>query len=265
AAVEPEDKFVEIMAKLLVADRPLVGSQQPAFQQRSHPMSSRQQNRSRLWIGSSHGAFMRVARDVLINDQAVGSDRAAWLDHVGDKRVRAGLGQLIGRAQPYSSDPFAIHLSGYHYQGLLIRKSAFDTYFASTPVALIHLHYTVEPVSAGPHHRTAQLVQHRPRCPIAAQAEFALQIDRTYPVLLAGDVPNRTKPGQQGHSAILENRSRGDRDLPATPLAKPQSPLHLPSLLVPALRTSKPVDPSQIKEILPTCLFTRKARLHFLQ
>src|ERR1700722_2126947 len=111
AAVEPEDKFVEIMAELLVADRPLMRSQQPAFQQRSHPMNSGQQNRSRLWIGSSHGAFMRVARDVLINDQAIGSDRAAWLDRIGDKRARAGLGQLIGRAQPYSSDPLAVHLS----------------------------------------------------------------------------------------------------------------------------------------------------------
>jgi hypothetical protein len=41
-SIEPEGEFVQVVLQVLVADGTLVGSEEPAFQQRGHAMYSRE-------------------------------------------------------------------------------------------------------------------------------------------------------------------------------------------------------------------------------
>ena len=48
AAIEAKGEFVEIGIQILRGDRPLMGAQQPAFEQRGNAMDCRQANVSRI-------------------------------------------------------------------------------------------------------------------------------------------------------------------------------------------------------------------------
>jgi hypothetical protein len=48
AAIEAEGKFVEVGIQILCGNRPLVGAEQPAFEQRSHAMNRRHGNVGRI-------------------------------------------------------------------------------------------------------------------------------------------------------------------------------------------------------------------------
>jgi len=72
---------------------------------------------------------------------------------------------------------------------------------------------TTRPVAAGTHHRSAQLVQPRPRRAVTAQSQQPLQPQRAGSCFLACDIPNCSKPQHQRLTSILKDRPRQQRDL----------------------------------------------------
>jgi hypothetical protein len=52
APIEAERELVEVVTEMLVADRSRVGSHQPPFEERDHPMNSRHELRWRLLAAS---------------------------------------------------------------------------------------------------------------------------------------------------------------------------------------------------------------------
>jgi hypothetical protein len=54
-SIETKREFVEVVVQVLSADRTLVRAQQPAFQQRSRQMNSRQQFRGRFLLSLQEG------------------------------------------------------------------------------------------------------------------------------------------------------------------------------------------------------------------
>ena len=76
-----------------------------------------------------------------------------------------------------------------------------------TPMGLVHLDVARQPVPARPNHRSAELVQPRPRRLVAPQAQGSLQPQGAHPTLLVGDPPHRPKPRRQRGSGGPEESS----------------------------------------------------------
>ena len=83
-------------------------------------------------------------------------------------------------------------------------------------VALIDLDGVGEQLASGEHHPAAELVQPRPRGPIAPEAEHPLQPERGHALLLVHDVPDRGEPAHQRRACPGEDRAGRDRRLRAT-------------------------------------------------
>ena len=82
-------------------------------------------------------------------------------------------------SEPNAADPPPVLLRRYDNDRLVFRLAAVDAFFVSTNIGLIHLHTALEAISAGPDHRTAQLMEPTPSRLVAAQAEQLLKTQRT--------------------------------------------------------------------------------------
>ena len=61
AAIEAESEFIQVILQMLVADTALVGSEEPAFQERDHSVHARQQSGSLLGVFASASNLVIVA------------------------------------------------------------------------------------------------------------------------------------------------------------------------------------------------------------
>ena len=183
-AVEAKCELVEVVIQMLIADRPLVGAQEPTFEQRSNPMRPRQQVLGISGLVSLYQAVMDIALQVSVGLQSIGLNRAARLEGLGDKPMQRGSAGVGDVAQPDATDPPTVGLGGHHNQGLVHGLTALHARFLPAPVRLVHLHETPQPVAPGTHHRSTQLVKHGPGRLVAAQPQRPLQAQRADTILL---------------------------------------------------------------------------------
>jgi hypothetical protein len=135
--------------------------------------------------------------------------------------------------------------------------------FRAAPIGFVHFHGTLQTFAAGTHHRPAQLVEHRPRCPVTAQTQHSLQAEGADAVFLTGHKPHRRKPNFQGQLGVLKNGARQHRGLMPTSLAQPQTFFHRPSQRAVTTWAAQPCRPAQLPQIPQTIRFLGKTLIQF--
>jgi hypothetical protein len=244
-------------------NRPLMRSQQPAFQQRSGPVSQGQQVFSSLGGFPDHRMDVSQGSQLTIASPIVCAHHAAWLHGCLD-RSRETLCRSIGHAtQPDSPETTFVFLGGDHHQSLARGAATALTRLFAANVGFINLNGTGQPVTAWPHHGYPKFLQPDPSSFIAWQAQNPLQSQRTDTIFLAGNMPNGSKPQPQWLPGVLEDGSRGDRDLRIALATAIQASLGLPGFIIATSRTRKPRRPPQLKQLSTAGLFRSKPLFEF--
>jgi hypothetical protein len=76
SAVKPEGELVEIVLQMLIAYRTLMGAQQPAFQQRDHPVNTWQKMLA-CGLLALNKPFVLITLHLAISIEAISNNRAA--------------------------------------------------------------------------------------------------------------------------------------------------------------------------------------------
>jgi len=150
----------------------------------------------------------------------------------------------LGWNETDTTQASALYLDRDDDEGLIASPPTEDAVLFSAHEGLINFHPTVQPVAPGPDHGAAQFVQPRPRRPVTAQTQDPLQTQSARSVLLAGDVPDRTKPEREGRMRVLEDGARRNRTLiVASGTLQQDDPLR-PKLATLAPRAMEPIGPA---------------------
>lgn len=244
-------------------NRPLMCSQQPSFQQRSCSMSQGQQVFSGLGGFSDHSMDISQGSQLTIASPVIRAHHAAWLHGFLD-RLGETLCRSIGQAtQPNSPETPFIFLSCDHHQSLSHRAATTLPRFFTTKVGFINLNDTGQTVTARPHHGYPKFLQPYPGSFIPWQAQNSLKPQRTDTIFLASNIPNGPKPQSQWFPGILEDGSRGDRDLIIALATAIQTSLGCPGFVTATSRTGKPLRPPHLKQISTAVLFRSKPLFEF--
>ena len=201
---------------MLPADRSLMHSQQPAFQQAGYQVAVRQQIIAQLGLLANHLMGVSKLPKATIARPAIRPNRSHWFHRLLDGRFQAGTRSIGDNPKPYSPHSGTLHLCGYQHQCFPISSASPFARLLSADVALIYLYDSGQPVTAWPDHSPAKFLEPSPGSAIASQAKSALQSQSVGPVLLAGDVPHGPKPKPEGLLGVLEDRPRSDRGLEST-------------------------------------------------
>jgi len=130
--------------------------------------------------------------------------------------------------------PVAARLAEFHrdhHQCLAQRAAPTDARLVTAEEGLIDLDTSGEDLPAGPDHRGAVAVQHRPRCLVGAQAQQLLHRQRRHPTRIGGHVPGGREPpstvyGCPERSSPRCARPACHRRRIATPARRPRSSPH---------------------------------------
>ena len=119
--IEPERELVEVVIQMRVADPTVMRAEQPSFEQRDHPVDSREQlgGQGVLAAQIRHAVAIPVGFQPGIAIPAVGVHGAAGFDGLGDKGLQR-LGPAIGNApHPDAANASAPLLGRHNDQGFL--------------------------------------------------------------------------------------------------------------------------------------------------
>src|SRR6266508_6639350 len=261
SAVEAEHELVEVGVELFVIDAALVGSEQPALEQRGDAVAGGQLAVRGLAVARLVEADLLVpvagGGEAVVAVPAVGlKDRLAepvvFVGEAGGDVPLYEPGQRVGAdvRDPFESCAAKAHrlvLFDRDRDDRLVRLTApLRASAGPADVALVELDHAVEQ-AARRAHRAPQLVQHRPRRLIRAEPEPTLQIERADTALLAGYEPDGAQPHPERHPAIGKQRARTERHLgPARRAAPPLRPRRDQPTTPPAApRAHKPLRPAQ--------------------
>ena len=135
--------------------------------------------------------------------------------------------------------------------------------FLTAHIGFIHLHPPVKPISAGTNHRSPEFVQPCPGRLVASQAQDLLKTDGTGTILLAGHVPDRSKPHPQWLVGVLKDSSRRYRGLVSTGTTNDPPSRCGPTAVALATWANKSIRPPQLQQILSAGILRAKPVLQF--
>src|SRR2546426_5318731 len=267
ATVKAERKLIQIVVQVLQADRTLVGSDQPALQQRDHQMHPGQEFGCRLLAPLQHRHSVSVSFHLQtgVSFPPVRVDHTAWLDGFSDEGLQAGGGGIPDPTQSDAADGPPFFLAGYSNQSLCLRLPPANPLLQPTDVGLVHFHPTVEPITPRSHHGSPKFVQPCPGGEVAAQTQYALQPQGAGSILLRRHPPDGPEPHRQRFPRILEDRARRQRRLVLAASADQQVAVSRPSRSPAAALADKALWPTQLQQVVPTRLFGSKSGLQFGQ
>src|SRR4051794_18319689 len=125
SSVESKRELVEVVVQMHLADRAMMGAEQPAFEQRHDAVHARQQLGGELVMAAQvRNAMVISTFDLLVPVPAIGVDLAAGLDGIVDEGLQGLRGAVGDSAHPDSSDAVPHHFGGHHNQGVLSRAAA---------------------------------------------------------------------------------------------------------------------------------------------
>ena len=254
--IETEGEFVQVVVQMRRLNGPLMCPQQPALQQRSHPVRQRQEVVADFRRFADDPSAVSLGLQSYVTVPVVCPHNTA--------RLHAGLnrrGQTVCRGVRNALQPNAAHsglgfLHCNNYQGL---AGCAPTSFArprAPDICLIHLHRSGQSVASRPHHCSSQPVKPRPGCLVAPQPQHTLKSQGTHPLFLVRNIPDRPKPQPKRFSAVMKDRPRPHRRLKVPMSALIDAPACDPCFIVSAPRAPKPSGPAQPKKILLTSLFS---------
>src|SRR2546422_3119773 len=267
ATVKAERKLIQIEVQVLQADRTLVGSDQPALQQRDHQMHPGQEFGCRLLAPLQHRHSVSVSFHLQtgVSFPPVRVDHTPWLAGFSDEGLQAGGGGIPDPTQSDAADGPPFFLAGYSNQSLCLRLPPANPFLQPTDVGLVHFHPTVEPITPRSHHGSPKFVQPCPGGEVAAQTQYALQPQGAGSILLRRHPPDGPEPHRQRFPRILEDRARRQRRLVLAASADQQVAVSRPSRSPAAALADKALWPTQLQQVVPTRLFGSKSGLQFGQ
>src|SRR6266699_2328814 len=180
-----------------------------------------------------------------------------------DEPMEVLCGAVGNSSHTDASNAVPVFLGRDHHQRLARNTPSFPSQHYSTHLGFVHFDSTAEFIPAGSHHGPAQLVQNRPSCLIAAQAQDALQPKCAGPILLTGHVPERPAPQPQGQTAILENSTGRYRCLVTTGGAYQPSSLRRPSFSPSTPWAHESLWPAQGRQVSTALLVGGKLLFQF--
>lgn len=264
-AVESERELIQIGVQVRGTDGPLMDTQQPTFQQRDDPVHPRQQVIPEGRLLPHDLMDVAVGRQLAVAVQPIRAHHAAGLHRRTDGTFQ-GLRRGIGDSpQADAPDAASVRLGRDNDQRLPRRPAAVFARLGPTPVGLIDFYRARQLGSPRPDHGPAELVQPRPRRPVAAQAQGPLEAQGTDPQLLIRHVPHGPEPQPQRLLRILKDRAGQHEDVEATPCAFVPATRDGPCLPLMAAGTLDPIRPAQLDQVRPTGVLGGEAPLEFHQ
>lgn len=260
SAVESERELVEIVVQMLVADRSLMGTQQPAFQQRGDSVARGQQILSHVRLLARN--LMRVSESwqLAVSTPSVCSDHRSTLRGLLHGRFQTGCRGIRDTAKPDSSDASIVDLRRNHDQRFPGGTPSALARPLSTYICFIHLHNPLQRVSPRPDHGTPQPMQPGPCRSVTAQSEDSLDPQGARAVLLPRHPPDCPKPQRQRLMRPVKDGTGDDRRLVVTPGTLEQHRTDRPSLPMVTQRARKPRWPAQPKQVVSTRFLRREPR-----
>jgi hypothetical protein len=234
------------------ADGALVGAEQPPLQERRDPMDARHRYVSGIARRVEAVPVVEVAEfgERVVAGVAVGRHDAAELDQLLDHRQQAVGAGIDDRRKANATHTAAALLDRDQHRRLLLGSTAVFAGCDAADVGLVNLDLASEPIAAGPDHRASELMQQRPGRLVAPEAEHTLERERAHPVLRAGRIPGRRKPGHKRQPRVGEDRPRRCRGAPVAGRAAQQTIAHPPARNATAGRADEAAHPAQPREIV---------------
>ncbi len=125
---------------------------------------------------------------------------------------------------------------------------------------LVDLHVAGQQLSARPHHRGSEPVQHRPRGLVGAESEYPLQPERGDAVLLRGQRPRGSQPHGQRCAGVMTEGAGGAGDSPPAVGTSPHRTGHPPAGHASAMRADHSVGPAQpVQVVQARCIIGKPA------
>src|SRR3990172_694201 len=238
---------------MLRLDAALVSADQPSLEEGGDEADARHDFVSRVGAATDHGDLMLVPgrRHSGITFPSMGVNRRPGFYGTLDEGKEAVRRDIPDALKADSAKPTAVLLGCHRDDRLVLGVPASLALFRAANIGFVNLDGTEKQMPTRPDHRTAQLVQPRPRRLIAAKPQFPLEPERTDPVLLAGDEPHRQKPHPQWLAGAFEDRPGRQRCLLAAgPAPQPPSRHHPWFPRHPAMRAGEPCRPSQTTDVV---------------
>jgi hypothetical protein len=273
ASIVSKDELIKIDLELSAADA-VIGADQPLLEVADGAVGQRHHRFGTLAQIDSQRLGARVvlvpcllqAREGL---QTVGVDRGARSNVLLDEgSQRDGL-KIWDHSHAQPPRYFAALFNGNQHQGrsapLELSASA-QTRLGSANPGVVDLHLSVEQLARHIDHRSAQLVEHHPRCFVSAQSQLTLKQKRGDPTFVGCHQIRGPKPQRKRDFRVVENRPGRQRHLMAASRALPASLSHHGiRALVPAAPTRKAVEPATGCQILLANLFVGELTLKLAQ
>src|SRR5213593_1010028 len=250
--VEPECELVEVVLKMLTADRALVGPENPALEQRGYAVNTRQELVSPLPLSADDSDLALVPKclQAVVGVPAVGVHNTPGFDRGDDEAVKAQRRSIRNVLQPNAADTATVLFCSHCDERFLVGFPAGNAFFEAADVRLVDLHGSPKLVAPRANHRPAQLVQPRPGRHVAPDSQDPLEPEGTRPILLACDVPDGSEPNSKGLLGVLEDRPCGHAGVAVAPRTLQRSVSNRPRPVVVAVWTAEALGPPELDKVL---------------
>ena len=245
---------------MLVTDRTLMRPQDPTLEKRGHPVDPRHQLVGLLFASGLHRHLAFVAKELesVVAVPPVRVENTARLDGRGDEAVETqGRGVLdVLEADP--ADSFPMFFRRHCNQSLFFSLTTRNPLFEAAEVRLIDLHRSSQAVPAWTDHCSPQPVQPRPGSYVGLEPADPLQPQGACTVLLARQVTDGTEPLPERLSSVLKEGTRDHGGLVAAGGTFLPDTTHRPGLHVATARTTEPLQPPQLGQVVPAGSLARE-------
>src|SRR5438067_6877952 len=210
AAVEAEDKLVEVGLKVLAAQA-VIDAERPDLEVGEDAVHPRQDD-----VGchlADHMGIMMDVGDASITGQSIGLGGSTGGEMGSEEGVQAG-GRVIGylfEAEAAGAGTAVLHLDGAddEYLTLAAAPPAAGERIvlaAAGTLGLVDLDQTGEPGAAGSEHAATQLGAEQPSALIRAQGKLALQLQGGDAIGMGGHQIGRPEPSVQRQLGVVHVR-----------------------------------------------------------
>ena len=184
-----------------------------------------------------------VTRKGAVASPAIGSNKAPLRHRTLDEANQTGRRCVGHRRHPDAADstPPNFGRDGDHGSNMSFPPIGFS--LRTPDEGLIDLDLTDQAITTGADHGAPELVEPRPRGPITAVSEDALESQGAHALFLARQVPDRLEPQPQRFTSAFKDRPRSDRCLSSAARAAKLVSARFPSLPRTAARALKAVRP----------------------
>ena len=245
---------------MLLTDRSLVRTQQPAFDQSGNPVDARHANMGRI-AGireNNYVVFVAAFGKLTVATPTISQNLRPILGNITNERNKAlsrDIRYPTHSHSPESARRMDLHCNGHNLY-LFAAASPLPTNICTSDVSFVYFNATTKLIPTGTHHSFPKFVQQRPSSLIASKSKKTLQSQSTRPIFLAGYKPHGSKPSFQRHSCPVKDGPRRDRNLTsALPTMKVTTTCRPRFRLQPAPSTFKALRPTAPINITAACRF----------